>query len=419
VRSQGSNSKLVRVQNRALVLRIIQKRGSVSRKEIAGLTGLTQAAITKITADLIDRGLVVEGGNEIKAQGLGRRPVGLSINKERYKIVSLYLGRTTIQAAVCDLSGNILFKHEEFGDIYADTGKDFETEIITIIDRLLTSHGIGSESLLGIAIAAPGPINAKKGILLGIPGNNLKVSEAPFDWRNVDIATILGERFGAPVFADNEANVAALGESWFGAGMNLNNFVLYSVGIGIGSGVIIDGMMYRGEDDVVSEIGHITIDYKGPQCVCGNFGCLELYAGFKRLVDLYRGDNAAGPTGVFTSKDHAVIARDVEFIFNRAAAGEQAAIAAVSEIGRFLGIGAVSLANIFSPESIILSGNDIGGSDLGLLVPIVQESVRKGAFSVIANKVKVMQSSLGKDARLYGCVALVLQDFFDQPDGEY
>ena len=113
-----------------------------------------------------------------------------------------------------------------------------------------------------------------------------------------------------------------------------------------------------------------------------------------------------------------MIARDVEFIFNRAAAGEEAAMNAVAEIGRFLGIGAVSLANIFSPESIILNGNDIGGSDLGLLVPIVQESVRKGAFSVIANKVKVVQSSLGKDARIYGCVALVLQDFFDQPDGD-
>jgi predicted NBD/HSP70 family sugar kinase len=419
VKAQGSNSKLVRVQNRSLILRLIQKHGSVPRKEIAELAGLTQAAITKITADLIERGLVVEAGAGAKPQGLGRRPIGLSINRERYKIVSVYLGRSILQAAVCDLSGSILFKHEEFGDIYAHEGKAFESEVIACIERLITTHGVASEDLLGISIAAPGPINAKRGILLGLPGNGGKVPETPYDWRNVDIAAIVRERFGVPVFADNEANVAALGESWFGAGIGMSNFVLYSVGLGIGSGVVIDGMLYRGDDDVVSEIGHITIDYRGPRCTCGNVGCLELYAGFKRLVDLHKSGNAAGPTGVFTSKDHSTIAREVEHVFARAAAGEEAARRAVSEIGSFLGIGAVSLANIFSPEAIILSGNDIGGSDLGVFVPILQESVRKGAFSVIANKVKVANSALGKDGRIYGGVALVLQDFFDQPDGGY
>lgn len=417
MRAQGSNAKLVRVQNRSLVLRIIQKRGTVSRKEIADLTGLTQAAITKITADLIERNLIIEEGTGSPVRSLGRRPIGLSINRERYKIICLYLGRTIIQAAVCDLSGAILYKNEEYGDIYAEMGTNFEEEIVAAVEGLIRAKHIDTEELLGIALAAPGPINSKQGIMLGVPGNGLKVSEAPFDWRNVDIAAIIGDRFGVPVFADNEANVAALGESWFGAGVEFNNFVLYSVGLGIGSGVIIDGMLYRGDDDVVSEIGHITIDYRGPKCICGNIGCLELYAGFKRLLDLYK-DAGAGPTGVFTPKDHAVIAREVEQIFARASMDDAAAKHALLELGRFLGIGAVSLANIFSPEAIILSGNDIGAADLGMLVPTVQESVRSGAFSVIANKVRVLKSALGKDARIYGCVALVLQDFFDQPSIE-
>ena len=208
-----------------------------------------------------------------------------------------------------------------------------------------------------------------------------------------------------------------MGESWFGAGVGIDNFVLYSIGIGIGSGVIIDGMLYRGEDDVVSEIGHITIDYKGPKCICGNVGCLEIYAGFRRLVENYRATGLAEGKSP-PAMDYASVVKEIETVFERAAKGERAAKRAVEEIGRFLGIGAVSLANIFSPECIIISGNDTGNADLGILVPMLQESVRQGAFSVIANKVKVFNSRLGQDARIYGGVALVLQDFFAQSGGE-
>jgi predicted NBD/HSP70 family sugar kinase len=413
----GSNSKLVRIHNRALVLRIIQQSAPISRKEISKKTGLTPAAITKITNDLIGGELIVEEEKTLPNQGFGRKPIGLSINREKYRVISLFAGRTVIQAAICDLSGRILKKIEEYRNVFTAFSPSLEREVIDCLHHLLDGSGIDKSELLGIAISAPGPINAKRGIIHNTSNISIKTTEAPFDWQNVSLAEIVGKRFGLPVFTDNEANVAALGESWFGAGVGIDNFVLYSVGIGIGSGVIIDGMLYRGEDDVVSEIGHITIDYKGPKCICGNVGCLELYGGFLRLVEYYQ---KFGPEGgiTFSVEDYSSVVRAIETIFTRASEGDHVANAAVEEIGNFLGIGAVSLANIFSPECIIVSGNDTGNADLSILIPSLNESVRRGAFSVIANKVKVLYSSLGNDARIYGGVALVLQDFFSQPGNE-
>jgi predicted NBD/HSP70 family sugar kinase len=413
-KSHGTNAKLVKVHNRALVLKLIQQHEFISRKEISEITGLTQATITKITNALISQGLVVEKGTDAQAQGWGRKPIGLSINKEKHKIISVFLGRSVMRAAVCDLAGNILAKTEEFKNMYIEQGKAIEDEVIRFIDRVIEGSNVDTSNLLGIAIAAPGPINAKKGILLGAPGSLLKMSEAPFDWRNVNLAEIVRERFRVDVFTDNEANVSALGESWFGKGIGVSNFVLYSVGLGIGSGVIIDGMLYRGEDDVVSEIGHITIDYHGERCVCGNIGCLEMYGSFIKLVESYRLKRGI-PSGDVAKEDRMEVIREIEDIFQKVKEGDTYAEAAVREISSILGIGAVSLANIFSPEMIIINGNDVGNADLSLMVPVIQESVREGAFSVIANKVKVLNSSLGKDIHLYGGVALVLQDFFSHP----
>jgi len=406
---QGSNSRLTRIHNRALVLRIIQRRAPISRKEIAVLTGLSAAAITYITDDLIARELIIENRDILTNARIGRKPIGLYINRQKHGVISVYVGRSLIEAAVCDLAGGIIHKVEALREGYADFGSRLPAEVIQTLDRLLTMHGIDHSDFLGIAISAPGPINAKSGILHNSTGHSDRETQAPFDWRGVKLSEEVGAYFGLPVFTDNEANVAALGESWFGAGVAVDNFILYSVGPGIGSGVIIDGLLYRGEDDVVSEIGHVTIDYNGPPCACGNVGCLETYAGFRRLVELA---SSEATTGTLT-EEHSLIA-EIEDVFTRGEAGEERAKAAIAEIGRFLGIGAVTLANIFNPECIIISGNDTGNANLGVLLPIIQAAVQKGAFSVIASKVKILSSSLGGDARIYGGVALLLQEFFAQ-----
>jgi predicted NBD/HSP70 family sugar kinase len=409
----GRNAKLVKVHNQALVLRIIQQQEAISRKEIASLTGLTQATITNIANTLLENKLITETGKDENSNSYGRKPILLAINRDQYKIISVYIGRHIIQGALCDLSGKFLYKIEEYKAIYNSKDVKIENEIIQFLRKLITSADANLDEVLGIGISAPGPINAKKGILLGTERGKGHESPAPFDWRNVSLKEVIQDEFGVKVYADNEANVLALAESWFGKGVGINNFVLYSVGIGIGAGIIIDGMLYRGEDDVVAEVGHITIDFNGEKCICGNVGCLEHYASLKTMLQNYKRKISNNDIFTLPEMDNFNVITEIERVFSLAYEGEPTALSVVADVAQFLGIGAVSLANTFSPEYIIISGNDAGNINFDILLPRIRERISERAFSAIADKVTVLSAELGKENHLFGGVALVLQDFFN------
>ncbi|MGO9310481.1 MAG: ROK family protein [Spirochaetia bacterium] len=412
---RGQNHKLVKIHNRALVLRMIQQNEMISRKEISRLTGLTPATITTITSALLGLGLILETGKDTRSEASGRKQIFLSINREKHKIIALNLGRCLVQGAVCDLAGNILHKSEKYLRLIQDNElvvDRLEEKVIELIRELIREHDIPEGSLLGISISAPGPLNAEKGIMRTahhrLEGNK---SPAPFDWRDIHLKEAVRREFGVGVFVDNDANISALGESWFGAGVGVSNLVVYMIGIGTGAGVIIDGMLYRGEDDVVSEIGHVTIDYKGPRCRCGNIGCLELYSNFHNIVDAYARLTGSAFTAAHEMGNEEASAR-IHEVFRRASGGEEAAREVLRAHAQVLGVGAVTLANTFSPEMIAVSANDLGDIDLSILLAEIQDAVRSRAFSVIADKVRVVPSTLGRDVTLYGGIALVLQDFF-------
>ena len=409
-RSKGRNAKLVKYHNRALVLKIIQQHETISRKEIALKTGLTQATITKITTELLNDEIIHEKGRGDLGNSFGRKPIPLAITKDRYHILTIHIGRYSITGAVCNLAGEILFREEVMENLLEKDDEILIAEVIGLISSLIERSASKRGGILGIGISAPGTINAEKGILIGEYSkmNRKKGTAPPFDWSTIHLGELLEEEFGIPVFADNCSNVSALAESWFGKGKGIANFVEYSVGVGIGAGVIIDGMLYRGEDDVVAEIGHITVDFDGPLCACGNRGCLELYAGFLHLLEEYK------ENGRKISKLEDIV-RDLGDLVTEAQSGDQRAMQLLGKEGRLLGIGAVSLANIFSPEYIFVSGNDIGNMQLDTIVREVRKSVEERAFSVISHKVKVESSGLGEDIHLYGGIALVLQDFFNSP----
>lgn len=408
----GTNSKLIKIQNQSLVLNVIQQNDRISRKDIAALTGLTQATITNITNKLLNYGLVVEAGKDKNPNRTGRKAILLSINKERYNIISIYIGRHILQGAISDLSGTLIYTKELHAGIIYGSVKNFSDELVNFIHSLIDESHANEEDILGIGLSAPGPINAQNGVFLQMTNHKKgHTSPAPFDWSNIPVKEIIQKEFNFKVFADNEANVLALAERWFGNGIGIDNFVLYSIGVGIGSGVIIDGMLYRGEDDVVSEIGHITIDYRGKECICGNIGCLEHYASLRTLVTKYY-ERTGGEYEKELHDPNFNVIPHLEKIFRLALNGESLATELIRETGEFLGIGAVSLANIYSPELIILSGNDAGDIGLEVFLEQTQNAIKKRAFSVIADKVMVTTSKLGRFNHLYGGVALVLQDYF-------
>jgi N-acetylglucosamine repressor len=412
--NMGSNHRLVKIHNRALVLKIIQQNERISRKQIAVATGLTQATITLISNALLELGLIVETGKDTSTGTHGRKQVFLSINKEKHWIIALNLGRCLVQAAICDLAGNILHRSESDLQLIRDNelvSDRLEENVVAIIRDLMADFGMASQDLLGISIAAPGPINAKGGIVRSLVYNEGETkSAAPFDWREIHLKEGIEREFGVGVFVENDANISALGESWFGTGVGASNLAVFMIGIGTGAGAIIDGMLYRGADDVVAEIGHVTVNFNGPRCRCGNIGCLETYCNFHVIIDAYAKRVPGCPPASGLSGAEAV--SRIRGIFREAAAGGVAAREVLAEHGRMLGFGAVTLANILSPEMIIVSANELGDLDLSILVAEIQDAVRQRAFPVIADKVKVVASTLGRDVTLYGGIVLVLQDLF-------
>lgn len=415
--AKGRNAKLVKIHNRSLVLRTIQQKGKISRKNIAKIIGLTPATVTKITEYLLNEGLIIEKGSDSNSTAFGRKPIYLSINKDRYKIISFNIGRYSLRSAVFNLAGDLICKIEYNKKIEYERNDVVIGEIIGCIKDLLHMYNVDINNVLGIGISAPGPVNAREGIMLGLgKKGRLNINShllAPFDWRGIPLKKKIQDEFGIEVFADNDANVSALAESWFGSGIGISNFVLYCIGVGIGAGIIIDGMLYRGEDDVVSEIGHITVDLNGPQCQCGNVGCLELYASFSDILEEYRERKKKNKTyNAHEEIKYDSFISEIEDFFKAAYTGDTEALTLIKKKAEILGIGGVSLANIFSPELIIVSPSDLGDVDLSVIIDELQKSIKSRAFSVIADKVKIVQSKLGKDISLYGGVALVLQDFF-------
>jgi len=153
--TQGRNSKLVKAHNRSLVLKIILQNRDVSRKDIADITGLTRATITKIVSSLMDQDLIYEKSTEFQTNGSGRKPVALGVRRDAYKIISLYVGRHVIRGAVCDISGVICHRVQEFRTIIYETPEQMNHDFISFIEKVMKEGNVAREEILGIAIAAP------------------------------------------------------------------------------------------------------------------------------------------------------------------------------------------------------------------------------------------------------------------------
>ncbi|MDI6745125.1 MAG: ROK family protein, partial [Thermodesulfovibrionales bacterium] len=211
-----------------------------------------------------------------------------------------------------------------------------------------------------------------------------------------------GKQFPVPVLVENDANAAAFGEKWGGAGKEFNSFVLLTLGTGIGSGIIYKGMLA----DCAAEIGHMSINADGEKCPCGNYGCLELYAAAKAIHAKVVSALAKGNESLLRECCNGNIYKiTAEDIYKQAIEGDNLAREALKEAGRHLGIGLANTINIISPEAIILTGGLIGAWNI-----YVQEAVKEASrrsFKALFDKVKIIPSLLGDDAGMIGAAGLV------------
>lgn len=316
---------------------------------------------------------------------------------EQGYVVGVDLGGTRFRVALIDSAGTI---HESFRTFtHADQGQPAVMQrIYEAVDGIIAPVGI--EQIRGIGFAAPGPTDPWTGVMYNPP--NLP------DWNNVNVKALMEERFGVPCFVGNDANIAALGEHRFGAGCGTHHMIYITVSTGIGGGVIINDELLLGWRGLAGEVGHITVAPEGPQCGCGNFGCLEAMASgtwvARRAADRLR----AGVKSSLTEMTGGDFSRlNTEMIVVAANQGDPFASEVMDEAGTYLGIGCADLINLFNPEMIVIGG---GFSQAGpLLFGPLKRTVGWRAMAPLREGVRIEHAALGDDVGVLGAAALALK----------
>ena len=253
----------------------------------------------------------------------------------------------------------------------------------------------GRKALAGVGVGVPGVLDWASGSLLAAP--NLP------EGVNLPIRGLLEEAFQVRVSIDNDANAVALGEFWKGAGRDVKTLVVLTLGTGVGSGIILEGRIWRGAQGRGAELGHMTISEAGPRCACGNRGCLEAFVSSGAIVQRAQFEMAKDPS----SSLRGVNPLTAEAIAEAAREGDRAALGALAKTGRYLGIGLANVANIFNPEMIVLAGGVARAGD-ALLRP-AQEEMRRRAFAAVTEDLKLRESELGDLAGTLGAVYPLLE----------
>jgi glucokinase len=285
------------------------------------------------------------------------------------------IGGTNIKAIIANREGAILSSDKSRTPATAD---DINETIIALLRRMLEKKGSRISALKSIGIGAAGAIDGKKGIIITSPNIHA--------WKNYPLAPIIERKTGVRVFLENDATAAIIGEWWVGHGKKFRNWVMLTLGTGIGGGAIIDNKVYTGQSGSSLEVGHLTIDYKGKKCPCGNRGCLERYASATALVELVKSKVKKSPSTLRERMKHEELTARIAY--EEACKGDRLAREAFEEVGFYLGIGLAGLVNIFNPEAIIIGGGLSHAHRL--ILPVAKKVIKERALPGLKDNVKYL-----------------------------
>jgi glucokinase-like ROK family protein len=369
---------------------------------LAARTGLNRSTVSIIVNSLIEEGLIQE--TDLQSAKVGRPGMLLKLNPKGGFAIGIELGVDCISVIVSDFIAQVQWREQAYSDPSDDQ--------IAILDQAasLTQHALNfglSQGLrpLGIGVGVPGMVDVRQGKLIFAPN---------LHWNNVPLRLIWSQRFNLPVFVENEANAAALGEFYFGAAQGVNNFIYLSAGIGLGAGIVLDGMLFRGSRGYAGEVGHMTIVPDGELCGCGKRGCWETQVGPRAVLGRVRVTLKSGTPSVLGDLVGGDLERiTFESVIQAADQGDAVALGALQEVGVQLGIGVANLVNVFNPELIVLGGALNRASSV--LLPIVEKTISENALTPARENLRVAASAHGTDACLIGAIALVLEDILREP----
>lgn len=379
-KGNGKNSITSKQFNRGLLFQLIATGTCNTRIELSRRTGLAKTTVTNIVAEFMEKGIVKECEEEL-TEVCGRNPIILKIADQAPKIIGILVFRTNIQAVLCSLDMQVL--HTEVIEYEDLTGEKLIRNACTLVDRMLQKE----KNILGIGIAAIGPVDLEDGVILNPPRF--------YGVKHVHIREALKERYDLPVYMDHDNNCAALTEKLFGTGKNLQDFLFVGISNGIGSGLVCGGEVFHSNRGLATELGHVSIDYRGIPCSCGNRGCLELYASSymirEKLKELTGEDLPYAE--YFRMKDRPEVTKVLD------------------EMIQDLSVALVSMVNMLQPEMIVLGYDAMDWPDE--YVQMLEDLINERKIDREGYVIPVRKAQYGKQAQLIGAAALVAKRYFD------
>ena len=382
--------------NQSRVLDAVRRSDGVSRVELAEQTGLTAQTVSNIVRRLLEDGLVLEDG---RATSRGGKPATvLRLNAGAYYAVGMHIDPASTTLVVTDLAGQVVARARRRTP--SSQGPRRVIAALSRSVRAIVEQASVPDRILGLGVATPGPLDTGGGAVTPphLPG-----------WRAVPLREALAEGTGLEVVIDNDATAATIGERWAGGAERSSDMAFVYVGTGVGGGLVLDGRVYRGGSLNAAEIGHVTVDPRGPSCPCGNRGCLETYiAPHAVAADAAR---RRGEGSADFERGQARTVAAYRRVCRDAQAGDPVALEVVGAAGRRLGEAATTLLNLVDVPLVVLGGwgmshvGDLYGS--ALLSAVSERSIARSM-----RRVRVETSSIGEDVGAIGAASLVLHSAY-------
>lgn len=384
VQNTGYNNTTLKQQNRGLILKLIVTGECESRIELAKRTGLSKMAVTNIISEFMEQNLVEEK-ECVRIQGKGRNPIKLCLSSKAPKMIGVHIYRGECSVILCDFQLHIL-QRRSFPVTEENHGRLLEylfQEIDEILDRIPRTE------ICGIGIGALGPVDVGKGRILNPPNF--------YGMKNIDIVSVLKERYDMPVFFDSQYDGAALAEKFFGNGRDVEDFVFVGLANGIGSGIISQGTIYRDYSGFTSELGHVSIDWNGRVCSCGRKGCLETYASSPVIArQLCQITGWKKSFREFCQIDLSEYAKEADQV--------------LEDMMEKLACGIVNLTNLFNPQKVIIGHEGYWIPDK--YICHLENDINERKLLADYHQIRVEKSYFGEDAHIIGCACSLLTEIF-------
>jgi predicted NBD/HSP70 family sugar kinase len=338
----GDQEKIRKI-NKSIVLNMLRLHAPISRARVANITGLNRATVSNIVNVLIEEGLVLEG--EQTDPRIGRPAVSLSLRPDGGAVIGVEIGVDFIAILLTNFIAETIWETR----VQIDSSQS-QTTILTqaeqLIDRALLLARERHLRPLGIGVGVPGLVHVQQGNLIIAPN---------LHWTNVPLRLMWNQRFHLPIYLENEANLAALGEYYFGIARNIDNFIYLSAGIGLGGGIMMGGKLFHGGHGYAGEIGHIQRDPAGELCACGRVGCWETQVGPRAVLHRVKKDlEGHSDQALLDACSGDLDNLTFEMVVKFALEGNVLCREAIEEVAVHLGTGIADMVHVFDPELVLV-----------------------------------------------------------------